>query len=55
MTIALFFWIIMLLWLLFGAAPHVHSRAWPALGASLLPWLAAAALGWVVFGPIIKA
>lgn len=56
MPIALLFWLLMLLWLVFGA-----TLAWPrdpanryAFGGSLLLWVLLALLGWKVFGFVVQ-
>ncbi len=49
MSLGLAYWILMLLWLVFGI-----WRDWPnhiALGGGLLIWLLLMLLGWKVFGP----
>lgn len=54
MTFALLFWILVLLWLLFGIAP-----TWPRdgnfrpFGGSLLLFILIVLLGWRVFGPAL--
>lgn len=52
MSIALIFWVIMLVWLLFG---FYNNRAtigtWVA--GALFEWVLFALLGWAVFGPAI--
>lgn len=48
MTFALAFWILMLLWLVFG--PAWQTGNWPHIGASLLLFLLILLLGWRVFG-----
>lgn len=55
MTIGLPFWILMIIWLVFGFLVY-----WPAAGARLYPvgghlllWILLALLGWKVFGPAI--
>lgn len=52
MTIGLLFWILMLLWLVWGII-----QAWPNwqpfVGGNLLLWVIIALLGWKVFGPML--
>ena len=54
MNIGLLFWVVMVVWLLFGFYAN-----WPAgghgtsLGAHLIVWVLFALLGWAVFGPAI--
>ena len=51
MSFGLVFWILMLLWLVFGA-----WRDWPnhvAMGGTLLAFVLFLLLGWRVFGPPI--
>ncbi len=51
MTFGLVFWILMLIWVVFGV-----WRDWPnhmALGGSLLQFILFLLLGWRVFGPPI--
>jgi hypothetical protein len=52
MSIGLIFWVIMLVWLLFG---FYNNRAalGPWIGAALFEWVLFALLGWAVFGPAI--
>jgi hypothetical protein len=57
MTLALLFWILAILAILFGA-----GLAWPrvpearyAFGSQLLWWVLIALLGWAVFGPPLRA
>jgi len=58
MTLGLFFWIIILLWLVRGMWEHrpaVTSGNWLPIGGDLLLFLALLALGWEVFkAPIHK-
>lgn len=54
MTLALAYWLILLLWTVFGALPAIRKgSSWTDAGASLMPWLAAVLIGWHVFGPPI--
>jgi hypothetical protein len=53
MSLGLVFWLIMLIWLLFGIALHV---GWIAIGLGviggpLVIFILFAVLGWQVFGP----
>lgn len=56
MTLDVVFWILMLLWLVFGAWPVFRGPAapnWPLIGGTLLQFILFALLGWKVFGPAI--
>lgn len=56
MTIGLLFWILMILWLVFGFFVYwpagVPARFYP-IGGHLLLWILLALLGWKVFGPAL--
>lgn len=54
MTIGFLFWLLMILWLLFGlwAAPRPLNHYWA--GGHVLLWLLLFLLGWEVFGFPIK-
>lgn len=56
MTRGLIFWVIMLVWLVFGIASHFGFVAAPysLLGGVLLLFILFALLGWQVFGAPIK-
>jgi len=54
MSRELLFWIVMLLWLVFGVAVPGGGRNWSSVGAWALPWIAVAVLGWIVLGSAIK-
>ena len=57
MTIGLVFWILMLLWLVFGLWqnwPGVAAGQWHPLGGSLLLFILLLLLGWHAFGPPIR-
>jgi len=57
MTLALLFWILMLLWLVFGFWtnwPATGAAPWP-LGSHIVLWVLIAILGWRVFGPALHA
>lgn len=52
MSVSLLFWIIMLIWLIFGIFtywPAGGARPWP-LGGHVVLWILLALLGWRVFG-----
>lgn len=52
MSIALIFWVIMLVWLLFGFYINRSTiGAW--VSGALFEWVLFALLGWAVFGPAI--
>lgn len=53
MSKGLLFWVMMLLWLIFGIYTGVSS-SYIVLGGNLLEFLLFAVLGWAVFGPPIK-
>lgn len=58
MSIGLVFWILMLIWLVFGSwgiwnAPG--PPGWPVLGSNLLLFVLLLLLGWHAFGPPIHA
>lgn len=56
MTISLLFWVIMLIWLIFGLYtnwPASGTKAWP-MGGHIVLWILLALLGWDVFGPAIR-
>ena len=51
MSIGLLFWVIMIVWLLFGL-----WQSWPTprpIGNHIILWLLLALLGWQVFGPAL--
>jgi low affinity Fe/Cu permease len=55
MTLGLCFWILMLVWLVFGLLVHfaVVAGAYTALGNTVLLFILFLLLGWQVFGPPI--
>lgn len=56
MSKGLLFWVIMIIWLIFGLFtnwPAGGSRPWP-LGAHIILWILLALLGWQVFGAAIR-
>ncbi len=53
MTIGLLFWIVMIVWLLFGAYTN-RAKLGDWIGGSLVLWVLLALLGWQVFGDAIK-
>ncbi len=48
MTIAFLFWLLMILWLIFGLYMGRDNHLW--LGGGLLLWILLFLLGWKVFG-----
>jgi hypothetical protein len=61
MTIGFLFWLLMILWLIFGlwcswpaAAPDGSPRAYWPLGGNLLLFILLFLLGWRVFGFVIQ-
>lgn len=54
MTMGLAFWILMLIWFIFGAWGVWNAPAWPHVGGSLLLFVLLLLLGWHAFGPPIK-
>ncbi len=59
MNIGTCFWVLMILWLIFGlwALWPVGSglTAYAPLGANLLLWVLLALLGWKTFGPMLRS
>jgi hypothetical protein len=58
MSIGLVFWILMLLWLVFGLWqnwPGIAGGQWQPIGGSLLLFILLLLLGWHAFGPPIRA
>ena len=51
MSIGLLFWVLMILWLVFGPWPFWGANAFRPIGFSLLTFILFALLGWQVFGP----
>jgi len=57
MTLALIFWILMLLWLAFGfwtSWPSVAAGQWHPFGGNLLLFILLLLLGWAAFGAPVK-
>lgn len=54
MTLGLLFWILMLLWLVFGVWQNWPSPDWRAWGGNFLIFILFLVLGWAVFGAPIK-
>ena len=56
MTRGLVFWVLMLIWLVFGILWHfsIVGAPYNILGGVLLLFILFALLGWQVFGPPIK-
>jgi len=56
MTIGLLFWVLMLIWLIFGFTRDWEGwRGWGGVGSTLFLWVLLALLGWHVFGPMLRA
>jgi hypothetical protein len=51
MPIAILFWVIFVIWVLFGA--WQHGTNWKAHGPNLILIVLIGLLGWRVFGPIL--
>lgn len=55
MTKAFLFWVLMILWLIFGIViPHSSALVTWATGGSLLEFILFALLGWQVFGKPVQ-
>ena len=56
MTKGIVFWMLMILWMLFGLLTHFHVITWPhgPFISGLLLWVLLGLLGWQVFWPMIK-
>jgi hypothetical protein len=54
MPIAICFWVLWLMWAIFGAVPMFRGKDWSGSGTTLLPLIVVALLGWSVFGPVLK-
>ncbi len=56
MPVGILFWVLMLLWLVFGLYPFVVAEPNPRLvrGGNLLIFILFAVLGWQVFGAAVK-
>lgn len=56
MTRGLIFWVLMLIWLVFGICAHFGLVAAPysVLGGVVLLFILFALLGWQVFGPPVR-
>jgi hypothetical protein len=55
MAIGILFWVLMILWLVFGTYtnwPEPGAKPFPLVG-NLLLWVLLALLGWHVFGPAL--
>lgn len=53
MSIALLFWVIMIIWLLFGLWSNYPTGGVKGFGGTLIEWIVIALLGWAVFGAAI--
>ena len=55
MTFALIYWILMLLWLVFGLAPlWGFTHPYATIGSTLLMFILFLLLGWHVFGSPVR-
>jgi hypothetical protein len=56
MTLGLAFWIIMLIWLVFGILSHLGfvGASYGLLGGTVLLFVLFLLLGWQVFGPPLR-
>lgn len=50
MTISFIFWLLMLLWLVFGIWSFRGAANWPFMGGSAFMFILLFLLGWKVFG-----
>ena len=57
MTLSVLYWVMMLLWALFGVFPFFprgEERNWHPFGGSLLLFILLALVGWKVFGSPLR-
>jgi ABC-type polysaccharide/polyol phosphate export permease len=55
MPLAILFWMIMILWAIFGFWWHyAPEQPWGRVGHSFLTFVLLGILGWQVFGPAVK-
>jgi hypothetical protein len=58
MPLGIVFWVIMIVWFVFGMAVHfgaiAGAAAWGGAVSNLLLFVLFAILGWQVFGPIVR-
>jgi hypothetical protein len=57
MTIGLIFWVLMLLWLVFGLWsnwPNIQGGQWQPAGGNLLLFILLLLLGWAAFGAPVR-
>lgn len=56
MPLGIAFWVIMIVWFVFGMVLHfgvIGAAAWGAAVSSILLFVLFAILGWQVFGPVV--
>ena len=53
MTLGVWYWIVMFLWLFYGAWKD-RAAIWPAYGGHLLHFLLFAIIGWKLFGSPVQ-
>ena len=54
MPLAILFWMIMILWVIFLVWAGYPTRDWRFAGGGLIVFVLLAVLGWRVFGPVIQ-
>ncbi len=54
MPIGILFWVLMILWLIFGLVPPPPTIPGWRFGAPLLLFVLLALLGWRIFGPVLQ-
>lgn len=54
MPIGILFWVLMILWLLFGLIPEPQGFRYWSIGGTVLLFVLLALLGWRVFGPVLQ-
>lgn len=56
MTRGMIFWMLMILWFVFGIIGHFFAPGdrWIPLGSTILVFVLFALLGWEIYGPAVK-
>lgn len=52
MPMGILFWILMILWFIFGIG--VLNVAWAPIGGTIILFILLGLLGWKVFGPVLR-